>query len=212
MSATLLTTKLYIPPPRPNLVARPRLIEQLDAGQDGKLVLISAPAGFGKTTLLVDWIQGSDNSFSWLSLEEGDNNLKRFFTYLIAALQQIDDSIGEGILPLLEATGEPPIELLITTLINNIVSVGKKIYLVLDDYHLITNEEIHNAISFMLEHLPPHAHIVISGRVDPPITISRLRARDQMTEVRPNDLRFVEYFGGLFWLADRLKAVAFYTQ
>jgi LuxR family maltose regulon positive regulatory protein len=198
VSTTLLSTKLYIPTPRKNLVPRPRLIEQLDAGQDDKIILISAPAGFGKTTLLVEWIQSNEKLFAWLSLDEGDNNQKRFFTYLIAALQQIDETVGDGILPLLEATGEPPIEPLITTLINNLLSTGEEFYLVLDDYHLITNEEIHNAISFMLEHIPPNAHIVISGRVDPPITISRLRARDQMTEVRPNDLRFVESEGKTF--------------
>ena len=198
VSTSLLTTKLYIPTPRKNLVARPRLIDTLNGGQDGKLTLISAPAGFGKTTLLAEWIWSSDKSFSWLSLDDGDNNLKRFFTYLIAALQQIDESIGEGILPILEATSDPPIEPLITLLINNIVSIEKEFSFVLDDYHLITNEEIHNAISFLLERLPPNAHIVISGRVDPPITISRLRARDQMTEVRPNDLRFIESEGRIF--------------
>ncbi|UCF28526.1 MAG: hypothetical protein JSW42_02240, partial [Chloroflexota bacterium] len=192
MSTTLLATKLYIPTPRKNLVPRPRLIEQLEAGQDGKLILVSAPAGFGKTTLLVEWIQSSDKLFAWLSLDEGDNNLKRFFTYLIAALQKIDVSIGDGILPLLEATGEPPVEPLTTTLINNFVMIESEFWLVLDDFHLITNGEIYNAISFLLEHLPPNAHIVISGRVDPPITISRLRARHQVTEVRPNDLRFIE--------------------
>jgi LuxR family maltose regulon positive regulatory protein len=174
------------------------LVKQLNAGQDDRLILISAPAGFGKTTLLVEWIQSSEQSFAWLSLDEGDNNLKRFFTYLIAALQQIDNSIGDNILPLLEATGEPPIEPLITTLINNLLSIGNEFYLVLDDYHLITNEEIHNAVSFMLEHLPPNVHLVISGRVDPPIAISRLRARGQMIEVRPNDLRFIEPEGTTF--------------
>ena len=192
MATPLLTTKLYIPPPRSNLVSRPRLIERLNAGFHGKLTLVSAPAGFGKTTLLGEWISSSDKSFVWLSLDEGDNNLKRFFTYLIAALQQIDGSIGDGILPLLEATGDPPIEPLITTLINNIVSIEGEFCLVLDDYHLITNQTIHQAINFLLEHLPPNAHIVISGRVDPPIAISLMRARDQMTEVRPNDLRFME--------------------
>ena len=192
MSTPLLTTKLYIPPPRRNLVARPRLIQQLNAGLSGKFTLVSAPAGFGKTTLLGEWISSSDKSFVWLSLDEGDNNLKRFFTYLIAALQQIDGSIGDGILPLLEATGDPPIEPLITTLINNIVSIEGEFCLVLDDYHLITNQTIHQAINFLLEHISPNAHIVISGRVDPPIAISLMRARDQMTEVRPNDLRFIK--------------------
>jgi LuxR family maltose regulon positive regulatory protein len=192
VSTPILTTKLYIPPPRSNLVSRPRLIERLNAGQHDKLTLVSAPAGFGKTTLLGEWISSSGKSFAWLSLDEDDNNLKRFLTYLIAALQQIDDSIGDGILPLLEATGDPPVEPLITTLINNIVLMEKEFCLVLDDYHLITNQSIHQGINFLLEHLPPNAHILISGRVDPPIAISRMRARDQMTEVRPNDLRFME--------------------
>jgi LuxR family maltose regulon positive regulatory protein len=192
VSTPLLSTKLYIPPPRSNLVARPRLINRLDAGQHGNLTLVSAPAGFGKTTLLGEWIRSNDKSFTWLSLDEGDNNLKRFLSYLIAALQHVDESIGDGILPLLDATGDPPIEPLITLLINNILSIGEEFCLVLDDYHLITNQTIHQAINFLLEHLPQNAHIVISGRVDPPIAISRMRARDQMTEVRPNDLRFIE--------------------
>jgi LuxR family maltose regulon positive regulatory protein len=161
-------------------------------GQHGILTLVSAPAGFGKTTLLGEWINNSDKSFVWLSLEDDDNNIKRFFTYLVAALQQIDESIGDGILALLDATGDPPIETLNTLLINNIISMEKEFCLVLDDYHLITNQTIHQAINFLLEHLPRNAHIVISSRVDPPIAISRLRARDQMTEIRPNDLRFIE--------------------
>jgi LuxR family maltose regulon positive regulatory protein len=174
------------------------LIEQLNTGQDRKLTLISAPAGFGKTTLLTEWFRSSDEPFAWLSLDESDNNLNRFLTYLIAALEQIDDSIGDGISPLLEATGDPPVEPLTTMLINNIASIEVKFCLVLDDYHLITNQTIHQAINFFLEHLPPNVHIVISGRVDPPIAVSRMRARDQMTEVRPNDLRFVESEGRTF--------------
>ena len=118
MATPLLTTKLYIPPPRSNLVSRPRLVERLNAGQPGILTLVSAPAGFGKTTLLGEWINNSDKSFVWLSLEDDDNNIKRFFTYLVAALQQIDESIGDGILALLDATGDPPIETLNTLLIN----------------------------------------------------------------------------------------------
>jgi LuxR family maltose regulon positive regulatory protein len=198
VSTPLLTTKLYIPPPRTNLVPRPRLIQQLNAGLESKLTLVSAPAGFGKSTLLGEWIRSSDKSFAWLSLDEGDNNLKRFLTYLIAALQQIDESIGDGILPLLEATDDPPIESLITLLINHIVSMEDEICLVLDDYHLITNQTVHQAINIFLEHLPPNAHVVLSGRVDPPIAISRMRARDQMIEVRPNDLRFIESEGETF--------------
>jgi LuxR family maltose regulon positive regulatory protein len=198
VSTPLLTTKLYIPTPRKNLVARPRLIEQLNSGQERRLTLISAPAGFGKTTLLSEWIQSNDESFAWLSLDEGDNNLNRFLSYLIAALEQIDDSIGDGVSPLLEATGDPPVEPLITMLINNIVSMEVEFCLVLDDYHLITNQTIHQAINFFLEHFPPNAHLIISGRVDPPINISRMRARHQMTEVRPNDLRFIESEGRTF--------------
>jgi LuxR family maltose regulon positive regulatory protein len=198
MSIDIIATKLHIPTPRTNLVARPRLIEKLNSGQDGKLILISAPAGFGKTTLLAEWIQDNDNSFAWLSLDEGDNNINRFFTYLVAALQQIDESVGDGILPLLEATGDPPIEPMITTLINNFILIGNEFWLILDDYHRITQEEIHRAISFIIEHLPLNAHLVISGRVDPPIAISRLRARQQMTEVRPNDLRFINPEGKVF--------------
>ena len=198
LSIPLLTTKLYIPPHRTKLIARPRLIHQMNAGQDGKLTLISAPAGFGKTTLLGDWIRNNNKSFAWLSLDEDDNNLRRFLAYLIAALQQIDETIGDDVLPLLEAMGDPSVEQLITILINEIASLENEICLVLDDYHLITNQTIHQGINFLLEHLPPNAHIVISGRVDPPIAISRMRARDQMIEVRPNDLRFIESEGKTF--------------
>ena len=153
MATPLLTTKLYIPPLRSNLVSRPRLVERLNAGQPGKLTLISAPAGFGKTTLLVEWISNNDKSFVWLSLEDDDNNIKRFFTYLVAALQQIDETIGDGVVALLDATGDPPIETLNTLLINNIISTEIEFCLVLDDYHLITNQTIHQSINFLLEHL-----------------------------------------------------------
>lgn len=198
MSTPLLTTKLYIPPYRDSLVSRPRLVQKINSGIDQKLTLISAPAGFGKTTLLTEWIRRSNKQVTWLSLDEDDNNLKRFLTYLITALGKIDDCIGDGILPLLKATGDPPIEPLLTRLINNLSLIDGEFYLVLDDYHLISKPEIHEIVNFLLEHLPPNAHFLISGRVDPPIAISRMRARDQMIEIRPNDLRFIESEGKIY--------------
>ena len=192
MTTPLLTTKLYIPPLRTDLVSRPRLTELFNQALTRKLILISAPAGFGKSTLMSEWVKSIGRPAAWLSLDENDNNIKRFLTYLIAALQQIDETIGDGILPSLEAADNPPLEPLITILINELAASGKEFYVVLDDYHLVTAQTIHEALDFLLDHLPPNVHLVISGRVDPPLSISRLRARGQMAEIRPNDLRFTE--------------------
>lgn len=157
-----------------------------------KFVLISAPAGFGKSTLMSEWARTIDKPVTWLSLDENDNNLKRFLSYLIAALRQIDGSIGESILASLESTDNPPIELSITILINEIAESGVEFSLVLDDYHLITSQKINEALNFFLDHLPPNAHLLISTRVDPPLPLSRYRARSQMVEIRLDDLRFTE--------------------
>ncbi len=199
MPETLLQTKLYVPPSRPNIVSRPRLIERLNQGlQHGhKLTLISAPAGFGKTTLVTEWIQQLKN-VAWLSLDESDNDLARFFTYLIAALQKVDKSIGIDIRAALRAPQPPPVENLLTMLVNEITAIsddhatgsGHRFILVLEDYHLIKTQPIHEALAFLLDHLPPQMHLVITSRDDPFLHLSRLRVRDQMTEIRAKQLRF----------------------
>jgi LuxR family maltose regulon positive regulatory protein len=174
------------------LVPRPRLFEKLSEGAAAKLILVSAPAGFGKSTLISEWATFIDKSVTWLSLDENDNNLRRFLSYLVAAFQQIDSSLGETILPSLEVTDNPPVEQFLSTLINEIAVSENEFLLVLDDYHLISSQTVHDCIVFLLDHLPPNALIVISGRVDPPISLSRYRGSGQMIEIRSNDLRFTE--------------------
>ena len=190
MSTPLLTTKLYTPPPRRNLVARPRLIKRLDDGRHRKLTLVSAPAGYGKTTLISDWVAHSKDQVAWLSLEEEDKNFVRFISYLVAALQQIEDGIGSDVQTITQSSQSPQVDHLITMLLNEIDACGLEFILVLDDYHLIPNQEIFDAIDFILTHLPPGMHLVLIGRVDPPLSLSRLRVGGQITEIRQNDLRF----------------------
>jgi LuxR family maltose regulon positive regulatory protein len=199
-ATSFLTTKLYIPPPRPNLVERRHLTKRLNEGlrSGHKLTLVSAPAGFGKTTLVANWVCNSAREVAWLSLDESDNDPVQFFTYLIAALQQSDGNIGRTIQPLLRSTGvtqtstQPSPSGLITPLINDIVAAGLPITLVLDDYHFISSPAIHKALGFLLKHQPQVLHVVISTREDLPHTLPlpRMRARGLVTEVRERDLRF----------------------
>ncbi|UCH60353.1 MAG: hypothetical protein JSV61_02460 [Anaerolineales bacterium] len=192
MATPLLTTKLHIPQSFPDLVSRPHLIAKINAGMMAKLVLISAPAGFGKSTLMSEWARCIDEPVTWLSLDESDNNLKRFLSYLIAAIRQIDGSIGESILASLETTDNPPIEAIVTILINEIAESGIEFSLVLDDYHLITSQKVNETLIFFLDHLPANAHLMISTRIDPTLPLSRYRGRGQMVEIRHDDLRFTE--------------------
>ena len=202
MATPLLTTKLYIPPVRPELVSRPRLIERLNAGLHRKLTLISAPAGFGKTTLLSEWIYRRGGMtpplpVAWLSLDQGDNDPARFLAYFIAALQTVQAGTGETALAMLRSSQPPPIESLLTGLINEIAETpstgdpsGRLFALVLDDFHVITDQQVHDGVTFLLDNLPPQMHLVLSGRADPPWPMARLRARGEMTELRASDLRF----------------------
>src|SRR5689334_15107652 len=157
MPTSILTTKLYIPPPRPKVVLRTRLIERLNEGllYNRKLTLIAAPAGFGKTTLLSAWLAGYDRKAAWLSLDQADSDPTRFLTYLVAALQKIAPNIGEGALALLQSPQPPPPETILTALLNEIATIPDSFVLVLDDYHLIEAPMVDNALSFLLEHLPP---------------------------------------------------------
>ena len=192
-STPLLTTKLYIPPVRPTLVARPRLIACLAEGLSRPLTLISAPAGFGKTTLVSEWVAGCGQPVAWLSLDAGDNDPARFLAYLVAALQTLFAGIGAGVLAALESPQPPRTEPLLTTLIerNHPSSLRQDSFiLVLDDYHLIDAKPVDQALIFLLEHLPPQMHLVIATREDPSLPLARLRARGQLTELRAADLRF----------------------
>jgi LuxR family transcriptional regulator, maltose regulon positive regulatory protein len=188
----VLATKLYIPPPRAKIVLRPRLIERLNEGLSAgcKLTLISAPAGFGKTTLVSEWVAGCQRPAAWLSLDEGDNDPTRFLTYFIAALQTITANIGAGVLSVLQSPQPPPIELILTALLNEITTLPDNFVLVLDDYHVIDSQPVDQALTFIVEHQPPQMHLVITTREDPHLPLARLRARDQLTELRAADLRF----------------------
>src|SRR5437762_527715 len=160
----ILATKLYITPPRPKVVPRPRLIERLNEGLHRKLTLISAPAGFGKTTLLSEWVSGCERPVAWLSLDEGDNEPTRFLTYLVAALQTIAVNIGKGVSGVLQSPQSPPTESILTGLLNEIATVTDDFALVLDDYHVIDSKPIDNALTFLIEHLPPQMRLVIATR------------------------------------------------
>jgi LuxR family maltose regulon positive regulatory protein len=190
MDTPLLTTKLYIPPVRPELVSRPRLIERLNQGLHRKLTLVSAPAGFGKTTLLSESVGGCGRPVAWLSLDKGDNDPTRFWAYFIAALQTVRADIGETALAMLRSSQPPPIEAILTTLINEVAEGADAFAFVLDDYHVIEAQPIRSALAFLLDHLPPQMHLVIASRADPPLPLSRLRGRGQLTELRTADLRF----------------------
>ena len=212
----LLTTKLYIPPPHPNLVPRPRLIEQLDEGLrlGHRLTLVSAPAGFGKTVLIAEWLQrlqaaplrgpsgdpdqpgarihaaSKGHTFAWLSLDEEDNDLARFFTYLVAAIERVHAGVGTDARALFQSPQPPPLKSALATLINRLATVPTDLVLVLDDYHVIKQQSIHDGLIFLLDYLPPQMHLVVAGRADPPWPLARLRTRSQLTELRAADLRF----------------------
>ncbi len=194
MPTPILATKLYIPPPRPKIVLRPHLIERLNEGLHRTLgvTLISAPAGFGKTTLVSEWVAGCERLVAWLSLDEGDNDPTRFLAYLVAALQTIAANIGEGVLGVLHASQPqpPPTESILTALLNEITTIPDNFVLVLDDYHVIDAKPVDHALTFLVEHLPPQMQLVIATREDPQLPLARLRARGQLTELRAADLRF----------------------
>jgi LuxR family maltose regulon positive regulatory protein len=192
MPTPILATKLYIPPPRSKIVLRSRLVERLNEGLSAscKLTLISAAAGFGKTTLTSEWIAGCGRPIAWLSLDEGDNDLTRFLTYFVAALQTIVAEIGAGVLGVLQSPQPPSIESILTTLLNEITTIPDNCIFVLDDYHIVDSKPVDNALAFLLEHLPPQMHLVITTREDPQFPLARLRARGQLTELRAADLRF----------------------
>jgi LuxR family maltose regulon positive regulatory protein len=172
------------------VVSRPRLLKKLNEVKDCKLALISAPAGFGKTTLLSDWIDQVKMSAAWISLDSGDNDIVHFLIYMIASLHQIKKDVGRVALTMLETPQPPPVETVLAALINDITSMQKDFVLVLDDYHVITESPVHKAIMFLLEHLPRKMHLVFTTRSDPPLPLGRLRSLNQLIELRMTDLCF----------------------
>lgn len=194
---TLLATKLLIPVVTPRLLARPRLSDTLQkAHPHSRLVVVSAPAGYGKTTVIVDWLQrhhiAQGEKVAWLSLDEGDNEPVRFWDYFVAALETSQPGLSQGLQSLLHSQQTLPVENVLAILINHLTNLKQPVTLVLDDYHLITNSQIHRGVAYLLDHLPPDLHLVITTRTDPPspIPLTRLRVRGQLTEIRAADLRF----------------------
>jgi LuxR family maltose regulon positive regulatory protein len=229
MPAPVLATNLYIPPPRPNAVPRPRLIERLNEGLRAgrKLVLISAPAGFGKTTLISEWIATLTSAPSptgrgrsaWLSLDEGDSDLSRFLLYFVAAVQTLAPDFGQGLLAALQSS-QPPTDALLATLLNELAAIPDRFILVLDDYHTLDCKPIDEALTFLLDHLPPQMQVVITTREDPQLPLARLRARGQLIELRAVDLRFttseaaefLNHSMGLHLSADDIAALETRTE
>ncbi len=189
-SDQLIRTKLRLPFIRPGVVSRPRLQDQVTQGLHGSLVLVTAPAGFGKTTLVGSCVVACGMPVAWLSLDQNDNRTGRFLNYLIAAVNGVDQSIGVEAAQLLAASPQTPIETILTSIINDLDIAGEDLVLVLDDYHLISSAPAHEAMSLLLDHQPQSLHLVVITRSDPPLPLSRLRARAQLVELRAADLRF----------------------
>src|SRR5919199_1327001 len=204
--ADLLATKLYVPVPPHDLVERARLLARLDTGLRSALTLISAPAGFGKTTILADWLRQQTERqqvhAAWLTLDAGESEPYQFLRYLVAALQTVAPDIGATILALVQAPQPPPLERLLTLLLNDLAyqasALSSDIVLVLDDYHVLRGPAIHEAVAFLLDHRPPRLHVVVATREDPPLPLSRLRARGQLAELRTAELRFTPDEAALF--------------
>jgi LuxR family maltose regulon positive regulatory protein len=196
MSTTILTTKLNVPPPRADWISRPRLIDSLDQGLRTKLTLVSAPAGFGKSTLVTSWLHGladrlpAPPRLAWLSLEEDDTAPLRFLAYLTAALKTLDGSVGHTALSLLEAPQPPHPNHVITLLINDLAELPATCVLVLDDFHVVSHPDIQGAVAYLLEHLPSQLHVIITTREEPSLPLARLRVQSQVTEIRLEHLRF----------------------
>src|SRR5215831_15273807 len=188
----LLATKLHMPRLQQGFVARLRLVDALDEGLSRRLILVCAPAGFGKTALLADWARRGSRPVAWLSLDAGDNDPARFWRHAVAALDRVAPGVGERVGPLLGPPAPPSFEGLVTALINELAArPGEdKVLLVLDDYHLIDAAPVHASLTFLLEHQPAGLRLVLASRSDPPLPLARLRAAEQLAELRAADLRF----------------------
>jgi LuxR family maltose regulon positive regulatory protein len=198
----VLGTKLQLPPLRRRLVERTRLIDRLrtDLGERPRLVLVAAPAGFGKTTLLAQWLVGeaSLRRVAWLALDRGDGDLRVFLSHLVAAIQSVEAEIGVDALAELDAGGSSPADAALVSIINDLDVLAESMVIALDDYHVIDGEDVHDAVTFLLDNLPPHVSLAMTTRVDPPLPLSRFRARGELVEVRAADLRFTADEADLF--------------
>ncbi|MEO8541767.1 MAG: helix-turn-helix transcriptional regulator, partial [bacterium] len=192
---SVLETKFYFPRWRAGQVQRPRLVERVARGVQSKLTLVSAPPGFGKTTLLAEWLaspSAKERDIAWLSLDQNDNDQPTFWSYLVGALERVRPEAGKGgVLELLRMQHTPPIETLLVMILNEVAANPRDLVVVLDDYHVINVPMIHAGVEFLLEHMPPQMHLIIASRADPSVTLPRLRVRGELTEVRASDLRFV---------------------
>jgi LuxR family transcriptional regulator, maltose regulon positive regulatory protein len=186
----VLATKLHMPRPRPGLVPRPRLLKRLAEGMGRELVLVCTPAGFGKTTLLADWARQEQRPVAWLSLDASDNDPTRFWRHVAAALDGLHPGMAERVAAVLDGLQSTSSEAVAATVVNELAGAGDELVLVLDDYHLIDAPPVHQSLAFLLEHLPPQAHLVVASRSDPPLPLARLRGRGQLAELREADLRF----------------------
>lgn len=186
----MLLTKLHIPSPSQNIVHRPELYEKLNIGLSRKLILVSAPAGFGKTTLISDWINQNKIPTAWFSLDKGDNDPVEFLSYIISGIQSIDKEFGQSVLHLIHSPNKPSDESIVSLLINEILKLTQNFLLVLDDFHLIGSSDILKLVAFLIEHIPGNIHIVILTRSDPALSVSRLRSQNQLVELRSSDLSF----------------------
>jgi LuxR family transcriptional regulator, maltose regulon positive regulatory protein len=191
VAGPLVETKLFLPKPRGDAVGRPRLTELLEQGRRARLILVSAPAGFGKTTLLARWLAEAEGlrSVAWLSLEDADSEPARFWTYLVTAVQRAVPEVGASALALLQ-TRQPALDTVLATLINDLSATPTELDVVLDDYHLVDTPDLQSSVAYLLDHLPPQVHLVISTRVDPALPLARLRVRGELVEIRAADLRF----------------------
>ena len=219
MSTPLLSTKLHIPASRAHLVPRPRLVASLNQGSSSKLTLISAPTGYGKTTILCQWLSNCNLPTAWLTLDRADNDPARFLSYLIAAIQRVEPDLGSDALETLRSSSvvspgtRSPIRLALTLLLNDLATAPRAFILVLDDYHLIENTRVHELVTYLLDNQPAQLHLVIATRVDPPLPMARLRAQAQLVEVRAGDLcftsaEFFAFFNDVMGLAITPEQVA----
>jgi LuxR family transcriptional regulator, maltose regulon positive regulatory protein len=220
MAAFILATKLFAPPLRTGWILRQRLVEQLNTSSQCKLTLVSAPAGYGKTTLVSSWLQETDIPSAWLSLDEGDNDPIRFFQYFITSLRKLIPDIGADLPGMLQSVQPPSFDVLINLLINETIRQTSPFFVVLDDFHVIYSQPVLDMVMFLLEHMPPHMHLVLLSRVDPPFPLSRLRVRNQLVDIRADQLRFtldeiavfLNEIMGLRLPADDLDAIGTRTE
>ncbi|MEX2426034.1 MAG: LuxR C-terminal-related transcriptional regulator [Thermomicrobiaceae bacterium] len=216
----MLATKLHIPQPQPRTIARPRLIELLNQRMNSRLTLLSAPAGFGKTTLALEWVRSCGKPVAWLSLDSGDSNPTRFLAHLLAAVQTVAPEVGTGLTRTLQTPQPPSSESILTVLLNEISELDHDFVLVLDDYHAVDDRPVDEALDFLITHLPAQLHLVITTREDPHLPLARLRARGQLSEIRAADLRFTEaeaseflnHSMGLNLTADDISALEYRTE